>query len=269
MKHCESSSKLLKIKNRKEMIMNNSIKKFLSIIMTVALIAGITTFSPVTAQAAIEAPKSETLYAQSVGDIISFSVYGIPSGKELDVPTVKSSATSVATIYNVYSSASNNEYAYESAYIDLKVKKFGTTTVSYKIGGKTYKTKIKIKKYKVKKEKYTNPIKSITVSGINSGKDFSSKFDKQEYIPDAFKLSGTQENAKVEIKAKSGYEVDSISVYETYNNGYHNVSKYILQDSDATFDSLTFKKSDNISYSISVSMHDKEGNYAYISFSFK
>ena len=52
---------------------------------------------------------------------------------------------------------------YDDTIILFTVKKLGTAAITYTIGDKKYQTKIQVKKY-------TNPVKSVTITGIKNGK---------------------------------------------------------------------------------------------------
>ena len=248
--------------------MKKNIKKILSVLMSAALLAGSLAFAPVKAQAEIYAPESETLTYYNTGDYVQFGVSEIPAGTDFDVASVKSSDTSVATVKEVYSAATGQDYGTGHASIYLTVKKAGKTTVSYKIGKETYKTKITFKKGKSSNVNYKNPLASITVSGLNGDKDFASKFDKSSGLYDSLKLSKTQSKAAIKVKAKSGWNVESIDLSTYFKDGSHYIDKYDYGKSSATLDGLSLKKSKDISYSISISFSGKDGQYAYIYFNF-
>ncbi|MCD7954842.1 MAG: hypothetical protein LUG93_03625 [Lachnospiraceae bacterium] len=142
----------------------------------------------------------------------------LDSTNKITASSVKSSSTSVATRYSLYYSGikySNTSYessstssdSYGFATISFKIKKTGSTTISYKIGSTTYKTKLYVKAY-------TNPVSSITLTNVNSSKTFATKTKSSASA--SATLKKTTANAKLKISAKSGWKVQIIQLY--YSN---------------------------------------------------
>ena len=82
--------------------------------------------------------------------------------------------------------------------IGLAIEHPGTAKISYKIGTKTYKRTLIVKAY-------TNPVSSITLTGVYKGKNFASKCKNK--LPDQPKLSfpSTVSGATLKVKPKSGW----------------------------------------------------------------
>ncbi len=93
------------------------------------------------------------------------------------------------------------------AHIRFDVKRVGTTTVTFKVGSKKCTTKVKIKKY-------TNPAKTIKISGVKSGKNIASKFNKTS-DSNNFTLPKTTKNAKLKVKAASGWKLTNAYIQDT------------------------------------------------------
>ncbi len=250
--------------------MKKYIKRIISALTGLALAAGVAAYTPVNVRAEVYAPESVTLYAAKKDYAVSFDVSDIPAGSEIDVSSVKSSDTSVAVIHDVGSLATNDEYSSGQAMIFLTVKKFGKTTVSYKIGKKTYKTNVTIEKStESSKVEYPNPLDSITVSGVNGDKNFASKFDKSVVLKKALKLSESQSKGVIKIKTKPGWNVDSIDFYSSDKDGQYFLTICDFEKESVTIDGLNFKKADGYSYSAVISFIGKNGDYSCISFKFK
>lgn len=196
-------------------------KRFTSKIISFALAAAFAVTSvPMTAQAAPSVPSSGIVYMASTDSptYTSLSIYNL--GKSDRFKSVKSSSKSVAEIYSssytngsyntktVYVDKNMKDYNYNSSYYDgaigLKLKKAGKTKISFKIGSKSYSTQLTVKKY-------TNPAKSITISGVNSGKNFASKTKSSKNA--AIKVTKKSSNAKIAISAQKGWKVSKISFY--------------------------------------------------------
>jgi len=110
-------------------------------------------------------------------------------GKITNLKSNKTSVVKVSKTENTYSGTTSTS-------IYLTAKKAGTATVSFKYNGKTYKTKVTVKKY-------TNPVSSIT---IGSTKLSSSKFSSKSAVTLSYsKYAGKK--VKVKATLKSGWKV--------------------------------------------------------------
>ena len=188
--------------------------------MALMIMAAVIITSAVPALAEIQYDKTKTEYvfdsstdSEDTGvlgpnHLRDIYMYGLP-GK---LSNVKSSNPSVVEIRDF----SNANYTYNyfrnsptensrSSYIDYKALKPGTSTISFKVGSKTYKSTIKVLKY-------VNPLSSLTITGFNGGKTFHTKFNKRAELTQ--KVNKSVSNAKVTVKAKSGWVVTDLSVYD-------------------------------------------------------
>ena len=198
-------------------------KKICGVLLATVLL--VTMFSS-TAFAAISIPKSQTVYLRSKSGIsytgiVGIAVDGMTKKQKITKSSVKSSNTSVIAPTSMYRSASDYSYQYFDnsgndssrssaySYIDLVAKKPGTATVSFKIGSKTYKTKVTVKNY-------VNPAATIKIPGVNSGKNIASKFKSQNYA--SGKQAKTVKSGKISVKAASGWKLTNISVYDNRTN---------------------------------------------------
>lgn len=211
--------------------------KFMTkLLATVMAAAVVVTAVPATAMAAPVYNKSQVLYMTS-GTYTSYnsiSVSNLKKSQTIEKSSVKSSNEDVAQPYAVGSSTS--EYSYRTDYmeknmkpnqssskyysgsISLKLAKAGKTTVSFKIKGVkgTQKVNIQIKKY-------TNPVKSLKISGING--DLKNK-TKSSTASSYLKLNKTVSNASVKVTAAKGWKISEVSVYDTENERYTRINSY-------------------------------------------
>ncbi len=193
-------------------------KRLINKLMVLAFaMAVLVVAAPVVASAKPSVPSTITLYANPSGES-GTSIYIGNLKKDSKITSVKSSdkkivAPTSKTFYS-YSSVyfdSNDKYSDYSGYIYTSVKKAGTATVSFKVDGTSYKTKVVVKKY-------TNPAKSFKISGT----EIASKFNKLRYVDTGKKPSKTVKNAKFTVKAKSGWKVTNLNVYD--GTSYHSAS---------------------------------------------
>ena len=211
--------------------------KFMTkLLATVMAAAVVVTAVPATAMAAPVYNKSQVLYMTSstYTSYNSISVSNLKKSQTIEKSSVKSSNEDVAHPYAVGSSTS--EYSHRTDYMDknmkpnqssskfysgsisLKLAKAGKTTVSFKIKGVkgTQKVNIQIKKY-------TNPVKSLKISGING--DLKNK-TKSSTASSYLKLNKTVSNASVKVTAAKGWKISEVSVYDTENERYTRINSY-------------------------------------------
>ena len=108
--------------------------------------------------------------------------------------------------------------------IDCMAWQPGTATISYKLGKKAKKTKVIVKDY-------VNPIKSITLDGVNGGKNFAkytdeanigiTEYDPVTYEPlNSFTIKG-QQKPVLDIEPTSGWSVLNVSLSTDKINEYY------------------------------------------------
>ena len=170
-------------------------KKYLILMITaLTLLFGLQTM---TVAADIYIPEEETIV--KAPNLISQNITLNGVKKKSDVTKVKSSNKSVVKV-EVFD---NNG----TVYVGLQPKKIGKATVTfkYKLKGKTYSAKVKVKVVK-----YTNALKSLKIGST----EYASRFNKEDYIFLDKKLSG-----KLNIKLKSGYTLGGIYLYKRGGGG--------------------------------------------------
>lgn len=200
-----------------------SIKKRITS-LGIALILAMTLFSAAAVEAAISAPKSITVYQsdKSTQSSITFSVSGLSAKQSIAKSSIKSSNKTVAapSYLDHYTNNYKTEYfngqkaysgSYKNADLSFTSKKTGTSTISYKIGSKTYKTKVIVKKY-------VNPLKSINLFGIKNGKTTNLAGLLKSANNASVKLNATKKKQTIKAAAASGWKIRSLSLYD-YKTG--------------------------------------------------
>ena len=197
-------------------------KKTLKKMMALMIMAAVIMTSAVPTLAAFQYDKNITEYFLDSSSILGPSgeriivMHGMP-GK---ISNVKSSNKSVVKIlsysnydnkYNYFHSSPTALKNSKDSYITYQAKKPGSSTISFKVGSKTYKSKIKVLKY-------VNPLSSLTLTGINDGKSFHEEFNKKTSI--GLKVKKSVSNAKITVKAKKGWVITSLRVSEQSHQYY-------------------------------------------------
>lgn len=173
--------------------------------------------TPVTTKAATPSyVKEQTVYLQSAKGTTTKWIFvsNLDEKDAIKKKNVTSSKKSVASIYALekrnstysykyeyYNGAKDHEYSSKSYGYDIGVtfKRAGTTKVKFKIGDKSYTSKLTAKKY-------TNPVKSFKFADKTIDK---SKFKKQNTYGTSYKKN--QDNAKLTVKAASGWKIINVS----------------------------------------------------------
>lgn len=241
---------------------------------TLAVAVSMAMAVPVTTQAAITAPSKAVGYLTSADgqSNVSFEVRGMKASEQIKMSSVKSSNKAVGEVTEI-----NGTYYFEKdninnsyCYLYVTGKKAGTTTISYKVGSKTKKTKLTVKKY-------VNPVKKITLTGVNDGEDFSSLTDEQadvsgEWDDQAGKQISpfTVEAAKnpvLYIEPASGWSITELYV-NINDNMYENYYKYEgnKYSGAQTFD--IYKMTDD-ARNLSVTFVNKDGGKIMVNYQLK
>lgn len=186
-------------------------RKLTVTLLTLALALGCVPCTTTEVQAAPKVPKTLTIYLTPGGDVEGrISIINIQKNQE--ITSIKMSSKGPLRSY--YCTRLNDT----SAYIGCRAQKAGITTVSFKIGDKQYKTKVYVKKY-------TNPLKSISITGLKDGnKTNLANLTNTTNITKKIELPGTVKNPKVQMIAKKGWKIKWISYtcglkYANYTGG--------------------------------------------------
>jgi hypothetical protein len=212
---------------KEERDMNNFKTKLLALALVLATALS---SAPLAVQAAVSVPSDEIYYltSKSKDDTSYCYIYIDGLSKSSEVTKMKSSKESVVSLdsYQKYSYVSTTSYNYMnseeenssytnksySASIGFAVNKAGTSDITYTIGKKSYTTKVTVKDY-------TNPLKTVEISGLKNGKSTNLKglVDSSAYAS-GLKLKSDQKDAKIKFAAKKGWMITSAYVID--NDGY-------------------------------------------------
>ena len=156
--------------------MKNIFKKLSCALLVAAMICAITPFTASAATQKISYPTTYVSYMSSKSthsSYGSFSINNIPTKSSISKSNVHViSGKNVVSLNslnkNIWSNRSESflkgvktyVYSDHSYSIGFNMNKTGTAKISFKVGNKTYKTTIKVLPY-------TNPIKSLTVTGVS------------------------------------------------------------------------------------------------------
>lgn len=219
-------------------------KKLIAVFLTLAV-----AFSPcaTTVQAAPEVPKSKIFYLYPKGDPMNSSIFFLSISGVLDYKDVKNIKSSNPKVIP------NDMEMGSDGLLRFHVKKAGKSTISFKIKGKTYRTKITLKKY-------VNPVKYISITGVkNKGKtNLADLSDKKIRID--LKTSKPRVVPTAKISAKKGWKIKSTSNYlglvRSYKKPISNPTLKVpkgfdhLWEFNITFINVKNKESIGISYAI-------------------
>ena len=200
---------------KRRCIMKRTFKAFLSLFLILALLLPGSVFAAVQ----VIVPENMVVYLPGNGIAVREVILCI-GPKTSKIKGAKSSKPSVAKViscngefseyyeHNV-SDDTDTTRTSEGGVIELECRKPGSAAVSYKIGKKNYKTKVTVKKY-------TNPIASIKIDGVNKGKDFASRF-KSGSSAESVKVTANKSIAKATIKAKKDWMISQIEYHSTFD----------------------------------------------------
>ena len=191
--------------------MLNKAKRLTAYIFSLIVILSVLPSIP--AKAAPTYQQEVTMVMYEKNQIAQLYIDDLAASETITADDVTSSKSSVASIYSITREeqesetevVENDEVVDDSntysTTISIKLKKKGTTVISFKVGNETYSTTVKV-------VKYTNPIKTLKITGVKSGKNIASKTKTKNYVNfKGVKKSGS----KLTITPKSGWTVEKIS----------------------------------------------------------
>lgn len=201
-------------------------KKFAKKFLTLALAAAVLfTSAPVTANAAPSVGSKYIVSRSSKTGDSYFSLYIGNLTKKQRVKNVK--VANKSFMEHRYTSHYTNQYSYTTtyadpnqqdnnynntdyyAYIGLVAHKNGTSKVSFTIDGKKYEPEVEVKAY-------VNPCKTLTLTGVNGGKNMASKFNAANSISVKAPTKNAP-GAKVTVSAKAGWKITQVS-FDNYTD---------------------------------------------------
>lgn len=205
--------------------MKKMLKKLSSVLLAVAMLV---TMMPAVAGASggLSYEKNQVLYLSSKDKYASTwgSIYvsGLSAKQKIAKSSVKTSNSSVVALeslnHSIYNSQSESfikgmkgyKNSGKSANISFNARKSGTAKISFKVGNKTYASTVKVLPY-------SNPLSSLTVTGLKGNKstNFATGMKKQAYVSGAKVVKATK-GAKITCKAAKGWAVSGVSV--SFNN---------------------------------------------------
>lgn len=213
--------------------MKNIFKKLSCALLVAAMICAITPFTASAATQKISYPTTYVSYMSSKSthsSYGSFSINNIPTKSSISKSNVHViSGKNVVSLNslnkNIWSNRSESflkgvktyVYSDHSYSIGFNMNKTGTAKISFKVGNKTYKTTIKVLPY-------TNPIKSLTVTGVSG--NLASKFKTANYTSN-IRVAKTQKSGFVKCTAASGWKITSLY----YTNDKTNIQRSIYCNS--------------------------------------
>ncbi len=196
--------------------MRSKFSKVLALAMAAVLAVGV---SPaVTAQAAskkVTLDKQVIYLTSKTGTYgTSFTVEGVgklttkPKSSKKSVVKVNSFATTTGKSKYTYHSFNGDEWKsndpvttkLDQVNISVSALKKGTATVTFTGNDTDYSKVIEVKKY-------SNPIKSFTVTNLNGGKNLADKFAKSSYVYDSKDVASKGGKVKFTVVPKAGWEV--------------------------------------------------------------
>lgn len=113
----------------------------------------------------------------------------------------------------------NNSYKNTDYHIRVIFTKTGTSTISYVVNNKTYKLKVVV-------EPYMNRVKTISFTGVNSGKNFASLTKQYRRPQKDLSLKANTKGAKLSITPASGMLITKVEVLDVNNGRYARISYY-------------------------------------------
>lgn len=170
-------------------------RKLGSVLLSFCLLISMMAMSSVSAWAVTtDIPKSVTVIAYPEHE------YQFFARSDVKASSLKSSDRSVVSI-------KQEKGEYGLYYFYLKAQKPGSASVSVKIGGKTYKTKVTV-------TKYVNPVKSVKIGSTSVS---GSKFNSSSTV---YLSYGKFANKKVKttVDLKKGWELESFYMFDDASN---------------------------------------------------
>ena len=145
------------------------------------------------------------------GIIIPIELYGLSRTNMLMPTTVKSSNKKIAEVdYSSLTQYADPESYSDSAVIGLRVRKAGMVTVSYTIGSTPYTTIVNIQKV-TSSASFLNPVSSLTVGGVNKGKNLVSKLKKG--YTSKLPLKSTKAST-LQVATNTGWTLTGVYLYD-------------------------------------------------------
>ncbi len=223
--------------------MKSVFKRFTAMILAAVMICGI--FGSVPASAAsLSYSKNVTVYLSAKkSGLVDFDIeVKNATAKLVNVKTSNSKVGVVATHYSKKQ---------KKATISLRAGSSGTSKVTFKVKGKskTYTVNVTVKKY-------TNPVKTLKVTGVSSGKNLAGKFSSNS-SGNVSKLKGNTSNAKLTVTPKSGWALRKVQVKNYSNKTVVNKKVNTTKKTSYSLGTLT-KSSGDWNYWVTLTFKNKK-----------
>ena len=246
----------------KENIVKRYTKQIVALVLAAFLIVSILPAGKVEAASKIKYDKKVVAYYHEKDDMNYTHINITGLTKKQKVKNVTSSNSSVVTLGSISKSfdrtktvkvdknAYANTWSSGSSTIVLYIKGVGTATVSYKIGSKTYKTKVTIKKF-------ASPSTSIIITGLNDGKNMNTQIDWADRYNDMDSVDAA--NSKLTVKTRKGWKMTDVDFYNTstgfsksryYEKGFKTFNLGKLSKKESYNIYITFKDAYENTYSV-------------------
>lgn len=179
--------------------MRKTRKKLISVLVVLSMLLSMLATTPATARTVwVSVPKSATLVAYPEHEYQFFTNVSVKPSE------LKTSDKSIVSIRE----KTKKGGFYSGYYIWLKAQRAGTATVSMKLKGKIYKTKVTVKKY-------INPVKSVKIGNtVLSG----AKFNSASVINLSY-AKFANKKVKTTVALKKGWKLDKFYNGETFKPG--------------------------------------------------
>ena len=209
--------------------MKETMKRVLSFALVLVLVLSLAvtafaeaSYSPTEGDITVRmnAKKNATVWVPLVYSNQNFTI------NRADVKVLKGTSGAKLTQFEKYSGSSSyaqwnyissdnswqeSSYGYKDKYcyyyVGLTVQQAGTATIKYKFNGETHTIKVTVEAYK-------NPVKTMSLTGYKSGKNFATRAASYKNI----KLTANIKNAKLKVTAAKGWVVRSIGITDVTAN---------------------------------------------------
>ena len=201
--------------------MKRKLCKFLAALICAAIVLGFyqapTSYAAETKtldQVTIYKPESESSASFRLNDFIKLKTLS-SSSKYITPTEYYYNCDKYSQGYEVVNGKLKEKKSKNNGYINvyLKCKKYGSAKIKFRSDNTTYIVPVKVKKY-------VNPLKSLTITNVNKGKNIAKKYNKQSALYGLYELNLSKSGkVKLSATAKAGWEIISARlVNRKYND---------------------------------------------------
>lgn len=220
----------------------NRIRRLLSLmaVLPAVLLSAGTAPESLMASSFVLAPDSAVfmeLEEEYGGSFGYFRVENVTPSAYVAVDSLKSSDPEVVTIEGVETMLGRD--ASESwCEVCLRLRGEGTADVAYRVGGVNCTTHVTVTKYK-------NPIRTITLTNVNGGADFSAYTDEAVHAPGSstageLALSESVKKPELALVTAEGWSIKSVSLENTGTGSMPSADTYTLGEGNTGVGSRIF-----------------------------